>query len=79
MVCQEEKSKSLLSTFDTQYSNNPTFHHSIWIAQIYRGKKHMIPIYCRNPEEFNSRSELLFRTFAPNSGEMLVWHRPRGS
>jgi len=60
MGCQEEKSKSLLSTFDTHYSNNPTFHHSMWIAQIYRARKPMVSTYCRNSETFNSRSELIF-------------------
>jgi hypothetical protein len=33
------KTKSVLPAFDTHYSNIPTFHHSMWIAQIDRDKK----------------------------------------
>jgi hypothetical protein len=31
--------KSILSAFDKQYSNIPTFHHSMWTAQIDRDEK----------------------------------------
>ena len=60
-----KKKRSVHYAFDTHYSNNPCglFQHSIWIAQIYRDKKPMISIYCRNSETFDSRSDLLFPIF----------------
>jgi hypothetical protein len=64
--------KYRLSAFDTHYSNNPTFHHSMWKAQIYRGKQPMISIYCRNSERFNSRSEFVCWPSIP------VLRHPRG-
>jgi hypothetical protein len=36
------RKKSILSAFDAHSSNIPTFHHSMWISQIDRGRKTMI-------------------------------------
>ena len=45
------------------HSNIPcgVFHHSMWTAQIDRGKKPMISIYCRNSEAFFRAQSFLFQ------------------